>query len=407
MKKKVWIAILIIVTVGGLVGFNIWKEVMAEGPVVKTTKLKERTFTTRVMTPGTLKLKNEQTVYVSPEKGEVEQILVKEGDKVKKGDVLLRYTNEQLQLEKEQNALSIESGQLKIDNLNNQRSDLNEKERELARQVGQQEASRTIAKERNQLDLEKRMAELELKQAELQKETIEKQLDALSVKSEVDGTVLVVNEEAAHAANGAEPQPVIRVADMNQLIVEGAISEYDTLKVKNGQPVVLRSDVFPDKEWRGKVSHIGFLPERDALGGMEQGEEVVQYAVEVTVEDKNIPLKPGFQMIMEIETERRTVQVLPAKALISGEKEEGKDGIKVSVHQGDKQQASEKGAKNDKDSQTAYVYVVKNGKVERREVKTGIEQDNWVEIVAGLKPGDRVVVNPSDDLQDGAEVNVQ
>src|SRR5690606_38921335 len=100
--------------------------------------------------------------------------------------------------------------------------------------------------ERDQLEMERRMANIELKQAQLQKETIDKQLKNLTVKSEVDGTVLSVDEAAAHATNQAEPQPVIRIAALDELIVEGVISEYDTLEVEEGQEVVLSSDVVPD-----------------------------------------------------------------------------------------------------------------------------------------------------------------
>ncbi|AQS57233.1 efflux RND transporter periplasmic adaptor subunit [Novibacillus thermophilus] len=386
--KKIWIAIGVATVIVLLVGINVWRQVAAEGLTVKTTQLEQREIASSVMTPGTLKLKNEQTVYASPEKGEVDEILVEEGDQVKEGDALLRYANEQLELEKEQNALTIESNYLRLNHLKKQLDRLDEKEDEADEQIGGEQAVQSIEDERDQLEMERRMANIELKQAQLQKETIDKQLKDLTVKSEVDGTVLSVDEVAAHATNQTEPQPVIRIAALDELIVEGVISEYDTLKVEEGQAVVLSSDVVPDEEWKGKVTHIGYLPEQS--NSMNGETEAVQYAVEVAVESEDIPLKPGFQMIMEIETEKRKVPTLPLSAVIS----ESRAAV-----DGDSTEASSE--------EEHYVFVVKDGKAERRPVEVGIVSDDRIEIKDGLEPDEHVIVDPPDDLKDGAEVTVK
>ena len=172
--------------IGGLIGFNVWQNVSAESVTVETTQLEDHEMTTTVMTRGTLKLINEQSIYVSPEKGEVDKILVKEGDQVKKGDELLRYTNDTLNMEKEQNALSIEAGSLRIESVKKQLDRLSKKEKELAEQIGEEDAKEQIEAEREQLEIEQRSADIEQKQTMLQKEMIEKQLKQLKVTSEVD-----------------------------------------------------------------------------------------------------------------------------------------------------------------------------------------------------------------------------
>lgn len=387
--KKIWIAIGVAAVIVLLVGINVWRQVAAEGLTVETTQLEQREIASRVMTPGTLKLKNEQTVYASPEKGEVDEILVEEGDQVKEGDALLRYANEELELEKEQNALTIESSYLRLNHLKKQLDRLDEKEEEAEEQIGGEQAVQSIEGERDQLEMERRMANIELKQAQLQKETIDKQLKNLTVKSEVDGTVLSVDEAAAHATNQTEPQPVIRIAALDELIVEGVISEYDTLKVEEGQEVVLSSDVVPDEEWKGKVTHIGYLPEQSNSVNGEA--EAVQYAVEVAVESEDIPLKPGFQMIMEIETEKRKVPTLPLSAVVSES---------LGTVGGDSTEPSS-------EEEEHYVFVVKDGKAERRPVEVGIVSDDRIEIKDGLESDEHVVANPPENLKDGAEVTVK
>ncbi|MFS8580487.1 MAG: HlyD family efflux transporter periplasmic adaptor subunit, partial [Novibacillus thermophilus] len=180
-----------------------------------------------------------------------------------------------------------------------------------------------------------------------------------------------------------------RIAALDELIVEGVISEYDTLKVEEGQEVVLSSDVVPDEEWKGKVTHIGYLPEQSNSVNGEA--EAVQYAVEVAVESEDIPLKPGFQMIMEIETEKRKVPTLPLSAVVS------------------KSQATVGGDSTEPSSEEEehYVFVVKDGKAERRPVEVGIVSDDRIEIKDGLESDEHVVANPPENLKDGAEVTVK
>lgn len=389
MKKKIWITLGVVALLGTLIGVNVWRNVSAAGLTVETTQLKEQEIAANIMTPGTLKLKNEQAVYVSPEKGEVAEILVVEGDEVKKGDALLRYVNEELTLEKEQNELAIESSYLHINSLQKQIDRLGKKEKNLAEEVGKQEAAEMIEEEREQLNTERRMANIELKQAQLQKDMIAKQLKDLKITSDVSGTVLVVDEEAVHTTNQLEgAKPVIRIAALDELIVEGVLSEYDTLKVKEGQPVVLRSDVLPDEEWEGKVTRIDFLPKQQA-DAMGMDNEAVQYAVEVTVESEDLELKPGFQMIMEIETEKRIVPTLPLSAIVSESQ---------GVSEGDEE------ANANIDTEESLVYVVEDGKAVRRQVKTGIVSGDRIEIIEGLQADEQVIVDPSPKIKDGMEV---
>ncbi|WP_340084641.1 biotin/lipoyl-binding protein [Siminovitchia sp. FSL H7-0308] len=73
-----------------------------------------------VVTPGTLKLESEQYIYDQPEKGEVKEIFVKPGDKLKKGDKLLEYNNQQVKLEKRQHQLQINSIYLELGQIKKQ-----------------------------------------------------------------------------------------------------------------------------------------------------------------------------------------------------------------------------------------------------------------------------------------------
>ena len=129
MKKKTWIMISVVSLVIIMISVSVYREVFAKGPSVETTEIKEEEISSFLMIPGTVKLEEEQIIYASPEKGELKELLVVEGQAVTKGTVVAKLQNPQLDLEVEQNKLSIESANLKINQLDNQLKLLKEKEK--------------------------------------------------------------------------------------------------------------------------------------------------------------------------------------------------------------------------------------------------------------------------------------
>lgn len=375
MKKKIWLSIGVVSVIVLLVGVNVYRAMSKEEATVSTVKLSQQEIASNVMVPGTLRFQNEQYIYQDPEKGEIAEILVKEGETVKVGTPLLRFENEQFSLEKEQNALSIESSYLKINQLENQLDDLSEKEKDLSKQVGKEEAEKTIEAEHNQLEMEQKMADIELRQLLLQKETIEKQLNTLEVKSDIAGTVITIVEHPEQTSEQGGMKAVIHIAKTDQFIVSGVLSEYDSLKAAEGQPVTLSSDVVPDAEWKGKVSKIGLLPETSS-STMGTENAAVQYPVEVIIEGSEMKAKPGFKLIMEIETEKRNVQTVPVDAV----KQDGED---------------------------YFVYTVEDGKTKKKTIEIGTASSDYMEVKEGLSADDAIVSKPKDDLLSGTEVTVK
>ncbi|WP_226665978.1 efflux RND transporter periplasmic adaptor subunit [Metabacillus litoralis] len=372
MKRKNWIIISVITLIIILVGTNVIRTLSKETPEVKTATAGEREITGSIMIPGTLSLKEEKFIYLDPEKGKIAEILVKEGDKVEKGSALLRYDNEQLQLEKKQNALSLESSYLRINQIKNQLNDLEEKEEDLEKQIGEKEAEKQIESERNQLNIDLKMADIEARQILLQKETIEKKLGELEVKSESSGSVITINSDALTTQS---QNPIIHVGKINEFVVKGTISEYDSLKIKEKQSVTLKSDVIPDKTWKGAVESVSLLPEQsNSVMGNE--DQAVQYPIEVNLQDKKIEAKPGFKLIMEIETEKRKALTIPLEAV-------------------------------KQDGEIQFVYIVEDGKAIHKEVEMGTASGDFIEVKKGLNKGDSVIVNPSKNLVNNMEVTVE
>src|SRR5690606_9279983 len=107
-----------------------------------------------------------------------------------------------------------------------------------------------------QIRQEIRLAELEMKQAQKQLETLRKRLDRLTVRSNLSGTVVQVNP---NGGRGASAEPLVIVADLEDLKVRADVSELNVMKVKKGQSVIIRSDALPDEEWKGEVIRVGEL----------------------------------------------------------------------------------------------------------------------------------------------------
>jgi HlyD family secretion protein len=375
MKKKIWIIIGVVSLVSIMISVSVYREVFAKGPSVETTEMKEEEISLELMIPGTVRLEEEQIVYSSPEKGELKELLVEEGQEVKKDTVIAKLHNPQLELELEQNKLSIESANLKINQLDNQLKLLKEKEKTLSDQVGKKEAKKQLDPEYGQLEMEKKLANLELKQTSLQKDMLSKRQSELEIKSTIDGVVLTVNKPDSTSLENSLAEPIVHIGKLDAMIVIGLLSEYDTLKVKNGQKVTLRTDAIPDQEWQGEIIKISLLPEQNQTA-LQSGNQAVQYPVTMKITGDSKALKPGFQVIMEIETDKKQTKVLSIDALYD-------------------------------DGDQPYVFIIKDGKASKKKVKTGITSGSKIEILEGISMDDKVMVNGPESIKDGMEVNLK
>ncbi|TDL72802.1 efflux RND transporter periplasmic adaptor subunit [Rhodococcus qingshengii] len=375
MKKKTWIMISVIILVIIMISISVYREVLAKGPSVETTEMKEEEISSMLMIPGTVKFEEEQIIYASPEKGELKELLVVEGQEVTKGTVVARLQNPQLDLENEQNKLSIESANLKINQLNKQLKLLKDKEKTLADQVGKEESKKQLDPEYEQLEMEKKLANLELKQTTLQKDMISKRQSELEITSTIDGIVLSVNKPDSTSMETSMAKPIVHIGKLDAMVATGLLSEYDTLKVNIGQKVILRSDAVPDQEWQGEIMKISLLPEQNQTA-LQSGSQAVQYPVTMKITGDSKALKPGFQIIMKIETDKKQANVLSIDALYD-------------------------------DGEQPYVFTVKDGKASKKNVKTGITSGAKIEILEGLSKEDEIIINEPDSIKDGMEVTVK
>jgi HlyD family secretion protein len=366
MSKK-WIAILVGAIIILLIGFNIWKSKATSTIAVETTTTKEETMSETIKIPGTLVLTEEQIIMYEADKGEIAEVFVEENEEVKKGDKLLRYENELYEIEKKQNEMHIKSLHLEIDSIRKQR-------RELDNQLAKDKENELLKQERDQLLLQEQLRNIDLDRANLEKEQIEKKIKQLTVTAEVDGVILQLNEQKnARVLMGEEP--LIHIASMDEMLVKGSVTEYEVLKVEPNQTVRLTADTVADKEWKGKVESIANSPETSNQFGLDSTTEAVKYTLYVKPNEE-IPLKPGFNMLIDIITKEAKVPTLPISAI------------------------------QQEDDET-FVYVVEDGKVQRADVKIGLVDIEKMEIVDGVTADDEVIIKPPENIAIGMEVKVK
>jgi len=364
MKKKWMIISIVSLILIIVIGINVWnKKADSSTKKVQITTLEEQEINETVIAPGKLKLSKEQHVYFQEEKGEVVEFLVEEGDKVEKGDELVRYKNDSLEIDRQQNELTLNADQLELENIQKQRE-------ELQKEYNENKDSEQIRSELEDKKFQEEQKKLDIQQTRLEQKSIEQEMADTIVTSDIDGSIVSINEDEEFGTEQMESKPLIQVGSLDHMRVEGEVSEYDALKISKGQPVKLTSDTAPDQSWKGEIELVSDLPEQS---DDEQDDSGATYTIEAKVEDDEIDLKPGFEMLMEIETEKKETDVLPITAV-------------------------------EQDDNADFVYIVNNGKAERKEVQTDIATHEVIEITDGLSDKDEVIED-AEGIEEGMEVD--
>ncbi len=211
--------------------------------------------------------------------------------------------------------------------------------------------------------------ESQLKQIDLQKQSLLDTGDDFTITATIDGTVLFKEvEEGRYLQPGMH---IMEIGNISDFYIESDILIGDVVKIKEGSEVILSSDDLDLVELKGKVSKIhptAFSKVSDL--GIEQK----RIKVEIQLEDNTIELKPGYELEVKIIIDRNENGLLiPEDAVFEVDNKD-------------------------------YVFVVEDSKATLREVKIGIKSKKQVEVLDGLKEGDIVILSPDKNLDNGVKV---
>ena len=214
---------------------------------------------------------------------------------------------------------------------------------------------------------QKTLKEAEIKQAEAALKQAKIDLEYTRIISSVDGVVISREVEVGQTVAASFNTPTLfNVAeDLTKMQIEASVVEADIAKVKDGQKVEFSVDSFPDEIFEGVVTQVRNNPITTS--------NVVTYEVIISIDNRELKLKPGMTANVEIITaEKENVLLVPNKAL----------RFYVTDENGEVRRYQDKG-----------IWLVRRGKPERVSIATGIVDDDFTEVISDqVHAGDTVIL---------------
>lgn len=352
---------------------------------MQLANVERRPIRSSIIASGTYLYENQ--VQLSPEVlGRVVEILVREGDHVNRGDLLLRIQDATYASEVAQRRASVASQGAA---LRQTLAALSNERRKLQRLSQLQErgfAARSVVDDaRDSLtEAESRTAaaRADVAQSEALLRQAEETLRKTSIRAPTSGVVVQlttrVGETVVPSSVNLAGSSLLTIAETSALMADVNVDEADVGNVRADQEVALTAAAFPDKPILGTVASIALSPGRNdtrALGlASPQSSQARSYSVRVRLGAARLDLRSGMTCRAEIYTSTADRMVaVPVEAVIT-------DGAGTSA----------------RDAQS--VFIVRDGRARRQIVKLGPSDDRFQAILAGVKPGDTVVTGPADIL---------
>ena len=337
---------------------------------------KEGSVASSVLLSGTVTAKTEQSVYFDASKGDLDEILVSVGDKVEEGQALVKYSSADAQAAYDAADRAVAKADRHIEELNKARENASAAPTspQVPTEAGLPEQAQAATSSVSSIDSQISDAKDNRADAVAQLNKAQAQLDAATVLSTLEGTVVEVNRNVSKSPTG-NSQVVVHVVSNENLQVKGELSEYNLANLSVGQEVTFTSKVYQDKSWTGKISYISDYPKNNgeaanaALGGNTGSK--YPYTVDVTSDIGE--LKQGFSVSVEVKNKSKAILV-PLTSVVT---------------------------ENDKN----YVWVVDDQKKAKKvEVTLGNADADNQEITSGVTDGAKVISNPTSSLEEGKEV---
>lgn len=404
---------------------------------VATDKTSKRTIVEIITANG--KIQPETEVKISSDvSGEIVELNIKEGDEVKKGDLLLKIKPDTYISTLERMEAALNSSKA---NLANSKARLTQTEAQLAQTeltfnrnkklfeqgaISQADYDNALsAYNMGKADAEAARqtvvaADFTVKSAEAALKEANENLVKTSVYAPMNGTVSKLNIELGERVVGTMQftgTELLRIADLNIMEVKVDVNENDIVHVKLYDTSTIEIDAYPDNKFRGIVTLIANSSNSTGTAALTT-DQVTSFEVRIRIlqesykmlnktnNPKFYPFRPGMSATVDIQTQiERNVLSVPIQSVttrIDSSKEKSDRIIK--------------GNNNDKEKEIKttdefkeYVFKYDNGSVSMVEVKTGIQDNNFIMILKGLKENDEVVSAPysviSKKLKDKDRVN--
>ena len=329
--------------------------------------VKDGSIASSVLLTGKVTANQEQYVYFDGTKGDLQSILVNVGDQVTAGQPIVQYSSTEAQTAYDAAVRAVNKADRQLNDLLTNGVTIDTTGDEEADDKSASQTQRTVDSQASDLRDAKSDAVDNMNKAKAL-------LDATTVRSNTDGTVVEVNKDVSKSTTGTN-QTLVHIVSNGNLQVKGELSEYNLANLSVGQEVTFTSKVYQDKSWTGKISYISDYPKNNgeaanaALGGNTGSK--YPYTVDVTSDIGE--LKQGFSVSVEVKNKSKAILV-PLTSVVT-------ENDKNYVCLGDDQK-----------------------KAKKVEVTLGNADADNQEITSGVTDGAKVISNPTSSLEEGKEV---
>jgi len=420
--NKLFVRVIIILIIG-VAFFFIAKKMgwLKKGETIQvvTEKPQLRTIIETITASG--KVQPEMEVKLSPDvSGEVVELYVKEGDRVKKGDVMLKIKPD-----------------IYLSNLDRVEASLNSAKAQLAQSEAQFIDKESSFKRSQSLWNKKAISEAEFETAQSAFKMAKANFDAArfsvnsaqaslkeanenlvktTIYAPIDGTISKLNIEKGERVVGTIQMAgteLLRIANLNLMEVKVEVNENDIVRVSEGDTALIEVDAFLNRKFKGIVTEISNSANEvvgistDQVTNFDVKIRILQesYADLIPANRTNyFPFRPGMSATVDIQTKiKKGILSIPIQAVTSRTdtiivKEEKKD------FKNEQLEAEQKNTQVLKE----LIFIYQDGICTSKEVTTGIQDNDYIEILTGITAADEIVVAPysaiSKSLKDGIKV---
>jgi HlyD family secretion protein len=430
--KKIAIGAGIVVLLAIIVAFTVHQS-SKNVVTVQTGKAQRQDLATVISASGEIKPKNYVNLGANAF-GKITRLYVKEGDHVKRGQLVAQLENVQSSADVNANEASVQAAQTDAvaadAGLKTAQADLLRAQADYDRNKLDWERAQSLFKDglisKSDFDSRKNawatadagltQAQAKVAQAKAQMDSAQKHvtqahanltrvtdvLHKTSYNAPYDGVVTNLpvreGETVVMGIQNAPGSTLMTIADMSIITAEVKVDETDIVNVRLGQPAEVTIDAIPKKVFHGTVAEIGdnAIVRSSGVSTSQQttaSEEAKDFKVVVNLSDAPADLRPGLSTTAKITTATRSnVLAIPIQALTLRTKEqaEQQNNSPGSVHAAPPA-VKEVASKSKKDDELQGVFVIRNKKALFVPVTTGITGTTDIEVVDGLSEGDEVI----------------
>ncbi len=373
------------------------------------------------------KIQPEVEVKISPDvSGEIVELKIKEGDQVKKGQLLAKINPDMYLSNLDKMVAALNSSKA---NLANSKARLAQVQAQFTNAKLSFDRNEKLWKEntisQSEYDAAKSAYEVAKSEVDAANETViasqynvksteaslkeaKDNLTKTSIFAPVDGTISKLNVEKGERVVGTSQfagTEIMRIADLSEMEVNVSVNENDIVRVHLGDTALVEVDAYLNRKFKGVVTEIANSANTTGVSA----DQITNFDVKIRIvresyldllsdkqKDKS-PFRPGMSATVDIQTKTvYNVLSVPIQSVTTRDDSTGgkKKEDLTTKDPTNKEKTDEKTEKSKNTIVNEYVFLYVNGVAKLQKVKTGIQDNNYIEIIEGIKEKDEVISAP-------------